>query len=361
MNKLELLERRNNLIEEMKSILNRCKEQKRELLKVEDEEFCSIQKQINQIDNTIINNKNQNQKTKMDSLFRNLKNIGENQNEIKNEIRKAGLQVADNEVLINVRAVTPSGGDSTVATQVADVMPQLSEASFVARAGGHVVSVAADFVIPTIDGMGLSWEEEDGTDTTATASTINTTKLVLKRLSGAFPLDKKLVDVVAPSLESAIETSIYSLIDAKINEKVIKAAEATTTVATANGFDGLVEAEGKLLLANSNPSNIVYIYNPSDLAQLKAKGKKANEILEPILKDNEIGGHLAIASAFVTAGTVIAVDASMMWANVPYVGLISDEYTLAHKGQNRICVNVYADANIANVNKYAVKVTLVKA
>ena len=368
MNKLELLEKRSNLINDMKAILNKCKEQKRELLKVEDEEFRNIQNQVEKIDNEINKKEIKSNTNNMNSLFRNLINankgeVSEMQTAIKNELRKMGQNIADNEIILNVRAVTPTGGENLVPVAVNDVAPQLVEQGFIARAGGHVVAIPSDFVIPTVDGMSLSWEEEDGEDTTATGSTIASTKLVLQRLSGAFTVDKKIFDVVSPSLEAAMTDTIYSLVDAKVNEKVVTAMEKSTATVTgatgASNYALLVEAEGKLLGNNVNPSNIVYIYNPSDLAKLKADSRKTNEATSILNKDNLIGGRRAIASSYVTAGKVIACDASQLWANIAYVGLIVDEYTLAHKGQNRICINAYGDANIANVNKYAVVVTLV--
>lgn len=368
MNKLELLEKRNDLINDMKAILNRCKEQKRELLKVEDEEFRNIQHQVEDIDNKIMTNKqNESNINNMNSLFRNLlqANKGELsdiQKEVKQELRRLGQNCADNEIILNVRAVTPTGGGDLVPVAVNEVAPQLAEQGFIARAGGHVVAIPSDFVIPTVDGMSLSWEEEDGTDTTATSMSIAATKLVLQRLSGAFTVDKKIFDVASPSLEAAITDTIYALIDAKVNEKAVKAMEKSTQTVTgatgASNYALLVEAEGKLLGNNVNPSNIVYIYNPADLAKIKADSRQTNEATSILDKDNLIGGRMAIASSYVTAGKIIACDASQLWANIAYVGLIVDEYTLAHKGQNRVCVNAYGDASISNVNKYAVVVTL---
>lgn len=367
MNKLELLEKRNKLIEEMKSILNRCKEQKRELLKVEDEEFRNIQEQINQIDNTIINN-NQNKKqtkTNMNSLFRNLISASKGeeiagQNEIKNELRKSGKEVADNSYVLNVRAVTPASGEALVPTNVMEVASILAEQSLISKAGGHVVAVPADIVLPSLTKGTLSWEQEDGTETINDNFKIVSKKLTLNRLSGAFPLDKKMTKVVAPSLESAITDSIYKIIDEKVNEKLLKDVATTTNEVSAGttNYDRLVEAEGMLLSKNVNTSTCVYIYNPNDLAKLKASGKKANEITEPILKDGQISGYNAFASSFVTKGTMLFVDASQLWANIAFVELQHDPYTLASKGQDRIVINAYADTAIANAD-YAVKVTLV--
>lgn len=365
MNKLELLEQRNNLIEEMKFILNNCKTQKRELLKVEDEEFKSLQNQINQIDNTIINNKNQNKTKKMDSLFRNLiaASKGEEiqgQNEIKTELRKSGKEVADNSYVLNVRAVTPTGSADLVPTNVMEVASVLAETSLISKAGGHIVAVPADIVLPQLSKGTLSWEEEDGTETVNDNFTIASKKLTLNRLSGAFPLDKKMSKVVAPSLESAITDSIYKVIDEKVNEKLLADCQTTTNTVTAGttNYDRLVEAEGMLLGKNVNTSTCVYIYNPTDLAKLKASGKKANEITEAILKDGQIGGYNAFASSFVKKGEMLFVDASQLWANIAFIELQHDPYTLASKGQDRIVINAYADTAIANID-YAVKVTLV--
>lgn len=359
MNKLELLERRKNLLSQASQIVNRCKSEKRELLKVEDNEFQTLINQVKEIDQKLTENKNQNNTImKQRSFLRNLKNTNnEAQNELRNELRLHGMQVADNEYIM--RAGSPTNGDQIIPTEVSNVEEQLAEISFISTMGGNAVQVPASFVIPTLDGMSLSWEEEDGTDTSATAITINPTKLELKRLSGAFALDKKLVDVAAPSLDGAVSNSIYSIIDEKVNEKSIGSMSGATLEAT-NGttnFEKIVEAEG--LLKDAKVRNIVYLYNPKDLLKLKAVSKKTNELPTSIIDaDGKIGGYSTFASSYVPQGKMYAVNPSACWSNIAYVGLISDEFTLAHKGQNRVCVNVYGDAAVANMAKNVAKITL---
>ena len=359
MNKLELLELRKNLLSQASNIVNKCKKEKRELLKVEDKEFQKLINEISKIDNEISENKNQNNTImKARSFLRNLKNTNdENQNSLRNELRAHGMQVADNEYIM--RAGSPTNGDQIIPTEVADVNEQLAEISFIYAIGGNAVQVPASFVIPTLDGMSLSWEEEDGTDTTATAITVNPTKLELKRLSGAFALDKKLVDVAAPSLDGAVSNSIYSIIDEKVNEKLIGSMSGATLSASAGttNFEKIVEAEG--LLKDAKVRNIVYLYNPKDLLKLKAVSKKTNELPTSIIDiDGKIGGYSTFASSYVPQGTMYAVNPQACWSNIAYVGLISDEYTLAHKGQNRVCVNVYGDAAVSNLAKNVAKITL---
>lgn len=359
MNKLELLEMRKNLLSQASNIVNRCKSEKRELLKVEDQEFQNLINKISKIDDEINENKNQNNTImKQRSFLRNLKNTNnEAQNELRNELRAHGMQVADNEYIM--RAGSPTNGDQIIPTEVSNVEEQLAEISFISTMGGNAVQVPASFVIPTLDGMSLSWEEEDGDDTTATAVTVNPTKLELKRLSGAFALDKKLVDVAAPSLDGAVSNSIYSIIDEKVNEKLIGSMSGATLEASAGttNFEKIVEAEG--LLKDAKVRNIVYLYNPKDLLKLKAVSKKTNELPTAIIDaDGKIGGYNTFASSYVPQGTMYAVNPSACWSNIAYVGLISDEYTLAHKGQNRVCVNVYGDAAVSNLAKNVAKITL---
>lgn len=357
MNKLELLEMRKNLLLQASQIVNRCKNEKRGLLKVEDNEFQTLINQVKEIDQKLTENKNQNNTImKQRSFLRNLKNINdENQNSLRNELRAHGMQVADNEYIM--RAGSPVNGEQIIPTEISNVEEQMAEISFISTMGGNAVQVPASFVIPTLDGMSLSWEEEDGTDTTATA--INPTKLELKRLSGAFALDKKLVDVSAPSLDGAVSNSIYFIIDEKVNEKLIGSMSGATLEAT-NGttnYEKIVEAEG--LLKDAKVHNIVYLYNPKDLLKLKAVSKKTNELPTSIIDiDGKIGGYNTFASSYVPKGTMYAINPSACWSNIAYVGLISDEYTLAHKGQNRICVNVYGDAAVSNMAKNVAKITL---
>ncbi len=359
MNKLELLEQRANLINELKSILNRAKIEKRELLKVEDTEFQSIRAKIEDIDKQITTDNNKDKKSNKNmSFLRNLKNVNdENQSNLRSELRSFGMQIADNEYIM--RAGSPTNGEQIIPTEVADVQNQMAEMSFIATMGGNAVQVPAAFVVPTLDGMNLSWEEEDGTDTTATGISVNPTKLELKRLSGAFALDKKLANVAAPSLDGAVSNSIYSIIDEKVNEKLIGSMSAATLEASAGttNYEKIVEAEG--LLKDAKVRSIVYLYNPKDLLKLKAVSKKTNELPSAIIDaDGKIGGYQAFASSYVPAGTMYAVNPNSCWSNIAFIGLISDELTLAHKGQNRVCVNVYGDAAVSNLAKNVAKITL---
>lgn len=358
MNKLELLETRKNLLLQASNIVNKCKSEKRELLKVEDKEFQNLINKISKIDEQISENKNQNNTNmKARSFLRNLKNTNnEAQNELRNELRAHGMQVADNEYIM--RAGSPTNGDQIIPVEAGNVEEQMAEISFISTMGGNAVQVPASFVIPTLDGMSLSWEEEDGDDTSATAITINPTKLELKRLSGAFALDKKLVDVAAPSLDGAVSNSIYSIIDEKVNEKLIGSMSGATLSASAGttNYEKIVEAEG--LLKDAKVRNIVYLYNPKDLLKLKAVSKKTNELPTAIIDAGKIGGYSTFASSYVPQGTMYAVNPQACWSNIAYVGLISDEFTLAHKGQNRVCVNVYGDAAVSNLAKNVTKITL---
>ena len=162
MNKLELLETRKSLLSQASNIVNRCKNEKRELLKVEDTEFQKLINKISKIDDEINENKNQNNTNmKARTFLRNLKNTNdENQNSLRNELRKYGLQVADNEYIM--RAGSPTNGDQIIPVEAGNVEEQMAEISFISSMGGNAVQVPASFVIPTLDGMSLSWEEEDG-------------------------------------------------------------------------------------------------------------------------------------------------------------------------------------------------------
>lgn len=366
MGKLELLEKRKNYLSEMSNILNRAKTHKRALLSIEDKEFNelrskveNIDKQLNQTENNT--NININNTMKNQNLFRNLVNANKgelDQKEIKTQLRKSGVDIQENEYILNVRALTPTGGENLVETQVMELDPILAEKSIFAMAGGHYVSVPAEITLPNLNRGTLNWEN-DGDEVTNDNFSISATKLYLNRLSGAFPMDKKMTKVVSPTLEATISDSIYKLINEKVNAKFMEQVSGATVVTGGTtSYENLVSAEGVLLGKNVSQSNLVYFYNASDLSKLKARGKRASEITEPILADNKIGGYPAFACNDVPAGKVLMIDSNAMWANIAYVGLILDPYTLASKGQDRIVVNAYGDTNISLID-YAVFAELV--
>ena len=93
MNKLELLETRKNLLSQASNIVNRCKNEKRELLKVEDNEFQKLINKISKIDDEINDNKQEkNSNTNMKSFLRFLKNSDNEMYEL--NINKKVVQIS---------------------------------------------------------------------------------------------------------------------------------------------------------------------------------------------------------------------------------------------------------------------------
>jgi len=163
-------------------------------------------------------------------------------------------------------------------------------------------------------------------------------------LGGSFVVDKRIDEVVSPAFDSTLIDSFYRLVDSKFNESLVTSLSATTASGTTS-YEG---SSRRSITSNTNadPNDFVYIYNLTDLQKLKARGKKANEITEPIMSnDGTIGGHKAFPSSFVPAGKAYIVVGSRFGKTL----LISDccwILTLAANSQNRIVVTIYGDAKI---------------
>lgn len=365
MNKLEKIELRSSNLNKLNSIVEKAKEEKRELTESEVVEFRNLETEIRNIDNEI-DNKNKNTK-KMDkfSIFRawNSSDYTEEQKEIRSYVNKSGISLVNNSIVLPFqRALTPGGAEAAIGTDVTDVQAQLTEASLINKMGGKFLAgLVSDFAIPSISNATLGWAGDNTSSANMNAS-ISAKVLKPKRLGGYIPVDKKLL-YQNSTVESALMETIYSLIDVKLSEALFGTSADTdrpaglfagtghtfSVASSAVTYANILSLEAKILENSVRAENVVIITTPAIAAKLKATAKSASGIYEPILKtDGKIDNYQVFVSNQVASGVIAMVDVNNLYAGVWAVELLRDETTLADKGQDRIVVNVYADATIGN-------------
>lgn len=366
MNKLEKIELRSSNLNKLNEIVEKAKTEKRELTESEVVEFRNLETEIRNIDNEL-DNKNKNTK-KMDkfSIFRawNSSDYTEEQKEIRSYVNKSGISLVNNSIVLPFqRALTPGGGEAAIGTDVTDVQAQLTEASLINKMGGKFLAgLVSDFAIPSISNATLGWAGDNTSSANMNAS-ISAKVLKPKRLGGYIPVDKKLL-YQNSTVESALMNTIYSLVDVKLSEALFGTSADTDrpaglfagtghtfSVATsAVTYANILSLESKILENSVSAENVVIITTPAIAAKLKSTPKSASGIYEPILngKEGKIDNYQVFVSNQVASGVIAMVDVNNLYAGVWAVELLRDETTLADKGQDRIVVNVYADATIAN-------------
>lgn len=364
MNKLEKIELRSSNLNKLNEIVEKAKTEKRELTENEVVEFRNLETEIRNIDNEL-DNKNKNTK-KMDkfSIFRawNTGDYTEEQKEIRSYVNKSGISLVNNSIVLPFqRALTPNGGEAAIGTDVTDVQAQLTEASLINRMGGKFLAgLVSDFAIPSISNATLGWAGDNTSSANMNAS-ISAKVLKPKRLGGYIPVDKKLL-LQNSTVESALMNTIYALVDVKLSEALFGTSADTdrpsglfvgtghtfSVASTAVTYANILSLESKILENSVSAENVVIITTPAIAAKLKSTPKSATGIYEPILKDGKIDNYQVFVSNQVAAGVIAMVDVNSLYAGVWAVELLRDETTLADKGQDRIVVNVYADATIAN-------------
>lgn len=351
MNKLEKIELRSSNLSKLNEIVEKAKEEKRELTENEVVEFRNLEKSIKDLDNELeINTKNTKKMDNNFSLFRSIDAV------IKKEASNDTFEMP------LTRALSPAGGESAIATDVAAVMSQLGETSLINKIGGkYLTGLQGDLMIPSITNMSFGWGT-DGVESADANAKIVSKKLTPKLINGFVPVDNRLT-IQSPSVEAAIMDSIYKVVDVKLSEALFSAssltekpaglfavASAATFTVAASGltYQHILQLEEKILVNAVDATNVVIVMHPSVAARLKATAKSKDGIYEPVLKNGMIDNYKVIVSNQVANGYIAFVDATNLYSGVWSVKVTVDPYTLSTKNQLRLVVNALVDANIGN-------------
>lgn len=372
MNKLELMEKRQNKLTEMNAIVERAKTEKRELIEPEKAEFESLESDIKTLDIELRNNDNKEKNTnKMEdfSLFRELNSTvkSDEQKQLRSNLIANGIQLNTESVVIPfTRSLIPVGGEGTIGTQVNDLLGQLVEGSIINKMGARILTnLTSDFAIPSISNASMGWAG-DGVASADMGAVINTAYLKSKRVGGYINVDKKLL-LQGAGVESALLQTVFSLVNTKVGEALFSTSAATdrpsglfavasgatfTVAATAVTYANILALEAKMLENNVDASNCVIVTTPAIAAKLKATAKSATGIYSPILADGKIDQYDVIVSNQVAAGHICMIDKTQVWCGVYAIEVEKNPYTQMKNGLVEICVNAYLDATVSNSKAY---------
>lgn len=389
MNSLEIKDKKQQLKEEVYTILENAKTEIRDLNEEENNKITEIRSQIENLNKELeeietelrrdesipdemtenTNNQSINTKTQMEknfSLLTAIRNIANNKPQDAltlsvleagaNEMRKAGLNYTGQiQLPCEARALTVTDeGEDVVATELMDIVRPLQARNVMLQAGAKFLTgLVGDLHYPVMTAASCSWESETS-EADNGSPTFSNVKLSPKRMAVVVPISKQFLIQDSVGAENAIREEIINAINAKLEATILGSVAGSTTqpagffantasVVSVSDFKGLVDLEADLEEANVY-GELKYILAPKAKSALRNMAKSAKST-QLVYENNEVDGTPALSTSNVKTTNFVYGDFSQyviaQWGNID---ITVDNVTLAASGQIRLVVNCYFDA-----------------
>ena len=390
MNSVELIEKKNNLVNDVLSITSKARKEIRMLTDEENTQLTEIENKIKEINEELrqldvqlpeeVENNIKNTERKMTekrfSLVTAIRNVASNrqQDELTQAVIDAGqenmrsaqtaytgqIQVPASEF----RTVTKSvEGVDVVATDIFDVAQAIHNKSVFAELGCRIIDgLVGDVQFPVVSEANATWESETAT-TAATTPTFTSVKLAPKRLSCVVPISKMLLAQDSAGVERALRTEILKAVMGKLEGTIFGSAagSATQPAGIFNGtisntvaaFSDITALEATLDGKDGlNEKKYVMAPNVKALLRTMIKGTNGTGM---VMENGEVDGTKAAVTGFVANDKLAYGD----WSNLVIgiwdgLDIVVDNYTLAADGCIRLVINFYCDAQLVRNNAIAV-------
>lgn len=305
-----------------------------------------------------------------DEVSRDLFTIG------KNEMRKAGVSASGDIVLpfetrANILAGTATQGQEIVAEDKKNILPPLVDKLVFAQAGvTYLPGLVGDVSIPSYAGTTVAWKGEvaaadDG------AGLFSEVLLQPKRLTAYIAVSKQFLAQDGVGAEALLLSNIQNAVARKLESTILGYEPLTATqpegmfyfLASGNTqgigatptYKSMIALETAVDTSNALQGNLAYITNGGGRAVLKGIEKVADSG-EFLYENNMLNGYPVLVTNAVTSradsghtlnnfGVVFGNWADLViasWGNA--YDITVDPYTLAASGQVKIVINSYFDA-----------------
>lgn len=368
MNILELKEKRLNLQDELKSLIDNGEMEKRELNEEETNKLSEIRSQIEDLDKQIEEAENENREIK--------ENNKENKNDKKmKEVRLFDLikGVVNNNLTdeqrqfvngneINYRAAiqaTATGmGEENVPEYKAPLEVAIRNASVLNKVGATWFSNAVgDIRIPKYDGSNVFWADSENADAQDGASGFTEVVLSPKRLTAYITISRQFLAQSPEDAEAILVNDLAAAISEKI-DKTVFGLSSGSTAEPAGLFSGDYIVTGTDLTAvtfqdvlgleeaveEKNGTNFMFVADPA--VKYALRGTQLASGLQFVWQGGEIDGRTSVVSNSVAKKGLLCFDARDLacasWDNG--MNIIIDPYTLAGKNQIKVTVNYLFDS-----------------
>jgi HK97 family phage major capsid protein len=370
MNILELKEKRLNLQDELKSLIDNGEAEKRELNEEETNKMAELRSQIDDMEKqieeaekenrTIKENNKTNTSKKMEKevrLFDLIKGVVNNN--LTDEQRQ---YVNGNEISFRapIQATAEGYGQENVPEDKKTLEVAIRNASVLNRIGATWFSNAVgDIRIPKYNGSNVFWADSENADAADGASAFTETVLSPKRLSAYITISRQFLAQSPEDAESILINDLSSAIAEKIDMTVFGTGTGSTSE-PAGLFSGDFVETGSDLTAvtfqdvlgleeaveEKNGTQFMFIADPK--VKYALRGTQLASGLQFVWQNGEIDGRQAVVSNSVADGGLLCLDprdlACATWNNG--MTIIVDPYTLAGKNQIKVTVNYLFDSTL---------------
>jgi HK97 family phage major capsid protein len=372
MDKLELIDNKEQLKTKAEVLINNAEVEKRKLTDTEKKELDNIKNEIAGIEIKIKDiEEKRNFKTKtMENNFSLIKAINDVANnrtldeatmEVVNagqsEMRKSGQSYSGQIVLpvemrADIKASVATAGQENVAEDKLGILEPLRKNLVLIGAGAtYMTGLIGNVSIPVYSGSNVGWAGEvaAASDGAGTFSEVN---LEPKRLTAYVDISKQFLIQDSNSAELMLKADIVRAISEKLESTVLGSAAGSTSqpagifnliapVALTPDFAEIVGLEETLETANVG-GNKVYIVNPALKSVLRTTEKSAGTA-KYLMENNEINGYPVLTTS-ASAGIVFGNFFDYVIGQWGGIDLTIDPYTQAANGKVRLVINTYFDA-----------------
>lgn len=380
---VEILDSKNTLKEELRTIINTAKTETRELTDAEKARMEEIKEQIQALNEELTelekknvtptegkdNEDKENKRNKSMKNFSILKAIrsvinGDPMDATTLAFVNAGREemrgLSTNgqiQIPVEKRAITVTGDngehDDVVSTDMMNVLEPLQNKLALVEAGAKFVTgLVGDVQYPTMSNGAAAWEGEV-TESDNAGMTFSNVKLQPHRLSATIEVSKQFIMQDSIGAENAIRNEIINAIAQKLEATILGNANTDGqpqgifygATDTFSNFAGICALEAAVETAKFNGEK-AYICSPAMKAALRGmiKGTNATGM---VWENNEIDGTKAISTGFVNGKKVAYGQFDQLvigqWGALD---LVVDPYTKAKNASIVITVNAWFDAQV---------------
>lgn len=381
MNKLELLDKKKQLKNEIESLLNTAKVEERKMNEVEETRFSEIEIELKDIDNQI------NKPIKKERIMKNYRLLNVIKESVENrgysdeskEILDAGKRAMEGqsyegltiplEFRADLTAGTATTGAEVVAKDKMAIVEPLRDSLVLVQAGAEfVTNLTGNVSMPTYSGSSVLWKGETAAAVDG-AGSFGEVEMKPKRLTAKIEISKQLLIQNSQSVEEMLRRDIARALAGKLEATILGNVKgnseqpdgilggivATTNEPTVKGaasFANIVALETAVGSSNALIGTPVYITNSKGRGILKTTNKGTTGEIK-ICEGGEVNGYKLLSTNAIPAVTlaggaeqpvVFGNFADMVIGQWGALDIVVDPYTKAAEGKIVLVVNGYFDA-----------------
>ena len=379
MNKLELMEKRSNLQEELSGIIAKGEAEKRELNEGETSRMAEIKAEMDSLDEEIrkVSEKekeaakcgpNNKKKVKRMKLAELISKVIENRafsedeqqmlTEARSEMAKSGINCSGQIALRTLNASTATQGKEAIATDKMPLEITARNAKVISRIGAtYLNGLVGNVSFPSYGSTKVGWKGENVLADNGEGSFKEIT-LSPKRLTAVVEISKQLLAQTSDDVEALIINDINDALGEKLDETIFAGAETVADApkpisnvegikkvesAEAAKYSDVLAMEQAVEEANGVVDESVFVLSPS--VKYAYKAVQTGNGLPLVLDGENLDGYPYVSSNSVPKGSAyLLCPKDLIIASFGNaVDITVDPVTKADQGMVRLIVNGYFD------------------